>query len=423
MSITIHRQRRVLAAAVVVLTLVAGTASLSRFAAAQDDDAAAPAQPARNGWRKAAGGAARSQSPDAAETERATPPAESTASRSLTSTSIARVTSGNGTLPQDHGQLWREYDISPYTMRITTTKRPEQAIVDWILRETGYEAWHSDTVTVLNANRNSLRVYHTAEVQKSVADIVDRFVNPAAQAHAFGLRVVTIGNPNWRETALRILRPIPVQSQGVQAWLLNKEDAAMLLAQLSKRNDFREYTSQQTGVYNAQTLPLAAARPRPYAKGIVFRPGTPLGFEIETGQVDEGYSLEFSPLLSLDGATIDAVVKCQITQVEKMIPVLIDVPTPAQAQRQKIDVPQITSSDLHERFRWPVDQVLLVSRGVVATPVPKAAGGIGLSLPGSPAPNRADALLFIQSRGRIDPRGDAPPPAAIGAGLRPATRF
>jgi hypothetical protein len=60
---------------------------------------------------------------------------------------------------------------------------------------------------------------------------------------------------------------------------------------------------------------------------------------------------------------------------------------------------------------------------VVATPVPKATGGIGLALPGSPTPNRADALLFVQSRGRIDPRGDAPPPAAIGAGLRPPTRF
>ena len=93
----------------------------------------------------------------------------------------ARVTKGSGALPQDQGQVWREYDIRPYTLRVTTTARPEQAIVDWILRETGYEAWHSDPVGLLSANRETLRVYHTPEMQAIVADIVDRFVNSAAE--------------------------------------------------------------------------------------------------------------------------------------------------------------------------------------------------------------------------------------------------
>ncbi len=45
---------------------------------------------------------------------------------------IARVTKGSGTLPNDHGQVWRDYDITPYTLRVTSTNRPEQAIVDWV---------------------------------------------------------------------------------------------------------------------------------------------------------------------------------------------------------------------------------------------------------------------------------------------------
>ena len=65
---------------------------------------------------------------------------------------IARVTSGSGSLPNQHGQIWREYDISPYTARVTTTKRPEQAIVDWILRETGYEVWHREPLGILSAH-------------------------------------------------------------------------------------------------------------------------------------------------------------------------------------------------------------------------------------------------------------------------------
>ena len=110
---------------------------------------------------------------------------------------IARVTNGNGTLPNDHGQVWREYDISPYTLRVTTTNRPEQAIVDWILRETGYEAWHSEPLAILSADKRTLRVYHTPEMQAVVAEMVDRFVNGQAETHAFGLRVsLTMRNPS-----------------------------------------------------------------------------------------------------------------------------------------------------------------------------------------------------------------------------------
>ena len=91
----------------------------------------------------------------------------------------AQVSKGANSLPQDGGQVWREYDIRPYTQRVSTTARPEQAIVDWILRETGYEAWHSEPCGLLSANREVLRVYHTPEMQAVVADITDRFLNSA----------------------------------------------------------------------------------------------------------------------------------------------------------------------------------------------------------------------------------------------------
>ena len=98
----------------------------------------------------------------------------------------AQVTKGSGQLPNDHGQVWREYDITPYTLRVTDTAQPEQAIVDWILRETGYEAWHSSPVGLLSADRKTLRVYYTPQMQAMVADIVDRFVNKQAESHGFG---------------------------------------------------------------------------------------------------------------------------------------------------------------------------------------------------------------------------------------------
>ena len=135
---------------------------------------------------------------------------------------VTRVTAGSGSLPNQHGQVWREYDITPYTARVATTKRPEQAIVDWILRETGYEAWHSEPLAVLSATPRTLRVYHTPAMQAVVADIVDRFV--ASEAETADLQ--PSGNHD-RQPQLACPGPADaasgaVQTPGVNAWLLQR---------------------------------------------------------------------------------------------------------------------------------------------------------------------------------------------------------
>jgi hypothetical protein len=311
--------------------------------------------------------------------------------------SRARVSSGDGTLPNNHGQVWREYDITPYTTRVTSTTRPEQAIVDWVLRETGYEAWHGDTVSVLGADAQTLRVYHTPEMQATVGEVVDRFVNSEAETHAFSIRVVSLDSPSWRAKAQRMMRPVNVQTQGVQAWLLAKEDAALLLGELHKRNDYREHSAPHLLVNNGQTAVATAARTHNYVRGVLISPEAWPGFQPLPGQIDEGYSLELSPLLSLDGRTIDAVVKCNLDQVEKLQPVMLDVPTAAAPrQRTQVDVPQISSFRLHERFRWPVEQVLLIGCGMVAPPVPAEQG---FRIPLVSTPLRVDLLIFVESRG------------------------
>ena len=239
------------------------------------------------------------------------------------------MTNGSGSLPNQHGQVWREYDISPYTTRVTSTKRPEQAVVDWVLRETGYEVWHSEPLGILSATPRTLRVYHTPEMQALVADVVDRFVASEARTETFCLRVMTIDSPNWRVRALRALRPVPVQTQGASAWLLQKEDAAVLLADWQRRIDYREHSSPHLMVNNGQSTVVSMLRPRTYVHDVILRPETVCGFENQIGQIDEGFSLEFSPLLTLDGRMIDAAIKCNIDQVEKITPVTLEVPTAA----------------------------------------------------------------------------------------------
>jgi hypothetical protein len=68
----------------------------------------------------------------------------------------------------------------------------------------------------------------------------------------------------------------------------------------------------------------------------------------------------------------------------------------------KIEVPQMTHFRFHERFRWPVDQVLVVGMGMVALPMPVDGKPLvpGVALPIGTTPARADLLVFVESRGQ-----------------------
>ncbi len=338
--------------------------------------------------------------------------------------SSGRSASGGGTrmLPNEHGQVWREYNIASYTKRVTNTEKPEQAVVDWILRETGKDAWFSEPVGLLSANRTTLRVYHTPEMQLLVSDVVDRMVHGETESHSYTLRLITVGSPNWRSRVFHMLRPVPVQSPGLEAWLLSKEDAAVFVAELRRRTDFHEHTAPNLLIHCGQSHTIASMRPKNYVRSVNFRSGYGAGYDLVMGQVEEGYSLQFSPLLSVDGRTLDAVIKCQVEQVEKLIPVSIDVPAAAnQRQRVQIQVPQVSGWSLHERFRWPTDQVLLLSRGVVARPAPSTKTILGMPHLFGSKGGRGDALLMVQCGGAasqtlLTPAASAPAAARLNNG-------
>jgi hypothetical protein len=310
---------------------------------------------------------------------------------------------GKDMLPNDQGQIWQQYDISVYTSHVKGTENPEQAIVEWILRETGTEVWFKQPLGLLSATRTTLSVYHTPEMQQVVADVIGRFVNGTQDPHVLGLRVVAVDNPNWRSSFMQRLRPISVQSTGIDAWLLSKEDASLLLAELRRRGDFREHSAPNLVFFNGQSQTVSNLRPRVYVKSYRTRTqdSTWMGYDVERGQLQEGFTLQVSPLLSQDERTIDAVLKCSVDQVEKFINVSVDLPgLNGQMQRADIQVPQLVSWRLHERFRWPSNQVLLLSCGVIASPGPARPTTLGIPNPFLRGGGRADALLFVESLGK-----------------------
>jgi hypothetical protein len=330
---------------------------------------------------------------------------------------LTRVTKTLDKLPNTAGQVWREYDISPYTSRITTSEEPQKAILDWILRETGTEMWFNEPIALLHANKKQLFVYHTPEIQKVVKGIVDRFVWTQGQVQNIDINLVTVENPNWRSNSYSMLQPIDVKSPGVEAWMISKENAAILMAQLSKRGDFSKHSGGRLTNHDGQIFALEKTQPVQFIRNFRWMPNQVPSYQPLMTSLEEGYRLTISSLSSIDNETIEAMIKCDVDQVEKLTTVKVDVPVPsgAAAQKMNLQVPQVVSWRLHERFRWPNDQVLLLSCGVVASPEPESQRR-GFRLPGlgqnlGAAPKRADALLFIDYRG---PAQDAAVPLSAG---------
>jgi hypothetical protein len=304
-------------------------------------------------------------------------------------------------LPKDQGQVWKEYDISGYTSKVKGVENPQQAVIDWVLRETGTDVWFAEPLGLLSATKDSVRVYHTPDMQEIVAKVIDQFIEGSYEPHVLGLRVVTVNSPNWRANTMHLLRPVGVKSPGIDAWLISRENAAMLFGELSRRSDFREQTAPNLVFFNGQTQTVSQLRPRNYVRTVAPAQNSWMGYQPEMAQLQEGFTLQISPLLTPDERTIDAVLKCNIDQVEDLVSVTINVPgMGGGAQQLQVQVPQIASWRLHERFRWPTDQVLLLSCGVVASPGPERPTTFGIPNPFSSSGGRANALLFIDSRGK-----------------------
>jgi hypothetical protein len=186
----------------------------------------------------------------------------------------------------------------------------------------------------------------------------------------------------------------------VQAWTLSRENAARLGAQLRSLMEYRVHNSDNVQIGHAQTHVIERWQPRTYPERFQITPTNYPGYQLLMGQIQEGFSLELSPLAMSDGRSMEVVVKCQADQIERMTPVALDIPAGNSLfGRVQIEVPQVSSWRVHERFRWPTDQVLLVSRGMVAMPGLRVDNTVTLpALLGGATPARADVLLVLDCR-------------------------
>lgn len=310
--------------------------------------------------------------------------------------------SGTGitSISEDYGQVWSEYDITPYTSRITTLDHPEYAVLDWILLDTGFQAWHGEVPAVLNVGKQRVRVYHTPEMTARVKEIIARFLKVDPQQHLFRVEVVTVGTPNWRMRIPAGVQPIPSLCSGSQAWVVSPEDLRSLVQVLESVSGYTRHTvNSANAVVNGQSLLLQLGRERTYMRDVYTRPGRGVGPEPDNVSFSDGFAVEIMPLLTLDSSKADVQVKFQCEHLERFIPLQIR-PHGAvgKVPSVKIEVPQIAQTRFRERYVWKVDKTLVVSLGLTPLLTPSAATS---TLPQIVNPSqRVETLIFIEYRKR-----------------------
>jgi hypothetical protein len=280
---------------------------------------------------------------------------------------VALVAGGSrAQIPTAAGQVWQTYDIAPFVA--VAGPESEKHVVDWILQETGYPAWHGSVPAALSGAEGRLSCFHTPEMQARVADIVDRFVAEADKPHRFSVRVLGLDGPAWRAEARPSLQPIPTATPGVQAWILPRENAVAVVARLRSRSDATELPTGPVQAGNGLPATLTGGRRQEYVQDYAATPAAWPGWQPQRTGCDEGLSIEFHPLVSGDGTVVDAVFKCRIDQIERMAQV--SLPAPAGGPPIAAQVPQVAAVRIGERFRWPASHTLVVALGLVPWPVP-----------------------------------------------------
>jgi hypothetical protein len=195
-------------------------------------------------------------------------------------------------------------------------------------------------------------------MQARVAQIVERFVGDAATPHRFSVRVLGAGSPAWRNDARRILQPISAATPGVQAWIVTREEMPVLLGILRSRGDCEELPTGPVLAANGVPAVLSGGRKRSYVQDVGPKPEAGPGWQPLTASCDEGLTIDVQPL--------------------------------------QIEVPQVSAVRVGERFRWPVNAVLVVGLGLVPWPVP------GQNKAGAPAmfsdAKRTDVVVLVEPR-------------------------
>ena len=300
-------------------------------------------------------------------------------------------------IPAEHGQVWKRYDILPYVTKISNTSTPERAIQDWILLETGFDVWHSEIPAMLNVTPTTVNVYHTPEVQAQVASVIQRFVNVPPLEHQFRVQIFSVPTPGWRAKMTARMVPISSASAGTQAWNVLPEDLRSVMDVFQKTTGFQSYQGDAKIVPNGQPMRIEFSRDRSYTRNFYIRPTSGKGPQPEDALFQDGFSFELMPLVAVDGIQVDAQIKMQINHLDRFYQTAVPVPGELSGYgSRRVEVPQIAQFRFRERYQWNTKGALLISLGL--TPPPVSTGESATTFTILNTTQRVETFLLIEYR-------------------------
>ncbi len=293
-------------------------------------------------------------------------------------------------LPNQNGQFWIVYDITPFTERFSSTTEPQKSIVEWIRFDSGKDFWHKEPFCILSASRERLYVYHNADVQQYVSNVVDRFIDPTKSVFTCSIRVVAVQSPEWRLRAIQYLTPASLRLEGngvdAQGWIVERDHLKKIIGDLEKRSDYLELNDSGSKVPNGNTFGWAAAAPRKtLARDYRIDLEATSGYRADVSSIDEGYRVEATPLLSIGGETLEVTFRYNATVVERTKTFGMRVPTTTSPRQQlEVERPHIVSCDVCGKISFPRTKSFIVDLGMVpltgAKKINDSKGGVAESV-------------------------------------------
>jgi hypothetical protein len=211
------------------------------------------------------------------------------------------------------------------------------------------------------------------------------------------VQVVAAVDPRWRYAVYSRLTPVGSGPQGQQIWTLKMEDAAFVLAQMGINQGFKYLVNQKYEMINGQTLKVETTVPRTFNGGMQRESAVGLGYQPKAEQLEEGFTLKISPLLTFDGDTLDAAIELSANTVRTYHRTRILAPSQIGASEVTVDVPEVSETRINQTVKdWPLGQSLLISAGIQPGILQDKNGFLNLRIPGT-YPTSTELLVFLEA--------------------------
>lgn len=198
--------------------------------------------------------------------------------------------------------------ITAYTSRFHPSTQPEQAIREWLDRLLTGANWLGPELADIAVSSQSVKVYHTPQVQQEVAEIVGRFTNWSPGLFNCRVQLLNVESAKWLKRYQSQLQPVDGKGNK-HMWLMNKAAAEQFASEMRTGSGALLLTAREFTVANGQKARVVWVKD-PQQTEQAISPSTVLrpDYAYQKPTVDlntDGIVLEFSPLIAPDAESVD----------------------------------------------------------------------------------------------------------------------